>query len=444
VALTAACALLASVLVALAPPSGAQEEPLKGTVPALRVEGNTLRDPNGNKVVLRGVSLPGLEAGAGPNGERAPQGIFSRIDMATDASQGWHARIIRLPVSRPYDTWDKDPDAYFSTYLDPAVRHCVARKVYCIVDLHHIGDYDDRRMAQVREFWRYVAPRYAGVSNVFYELYNEPVQRGDDASWATWRNLIQPVVDEVRAVAPDNIILVGSPRYDTGLREHELRTNPVRGKNLVYVAHIYPAVKPSQFDLIWGDASNVVPVCITEWGWDADWPQKNVPFIATTSGWGQPFIRDMDSRPGLACDTAWAFDSYWGPRMFELDWSVKGGERGMGQAVKDRLAAMADNDQPTGGASGGAAPAAPAPTTRAPEGTASPVPSAPDPEADAEGAAAPADPEPTATSGGGSSSSAPPPAGGGGSAPDGGAAGLLARLQELVQQLRVALQSLMG
>lgn len=417
----AACALFLSVLVALAPRSQAQESPPAGTVPPLHVEGNTLRDPNGKKVVLRGVSLPGLEAGAGPNGEPAPEGIFSRIDLATDASQGWHAKIIRLPVSRPFDSWDRDPDKYFSTYLDPAVRHCIAKKVYCIVDLHHIGDYDEARMQQVREFWRYVAPRYAGVPNVFYELYNEPVQLGNDASWGTWRDTIQPVVDEVRSVAPDNIILVGSPRYDTGLREQELRANPVRGENLVYVAHMYPAVDPEQFDLLWGAASDVVPVCVTEWGWDADWPDKDVPFIGTTSGWGMPFIRDMDSRPGLACDTAWAFDSYWGPRMFDLDWEVTGGERGMGQTVKDRLAAKADSDQPTG-----------SPTSAPPSAT--PL---PDEEVSPSPAAAP-----TPTAAGSSSGTGVFPTGDGGGL-DGDSRGILTRLGELLERLMAALRSIL-
>jgi endoglucanase len=415
-----ACSLLVSMLVALVPPSEAQTAPPAGTVPPLHVEGNTLRDPNGRKVVLRGVSLPGLEAGAGPKGDPAPQGILSRIDLATDASQGWHAKIVRLPVDFPGGAWQANPDEYFSTLLDPAVRHCVAKKVYCIIDLHYIGDYDQARMQQVREFWRYVAPRYANVPNVFYELYNEPVQLGGDASWGTWRNTIQPVVDEIRSVAPENIILVGSPRYDTGLRPQELRADPVRGTNLVYVAHMYPASGPQHWDHLWGAATDVVPVCVTEWGWDADWPEKDNPIVGTTSGWGLPFIHYMDSKPGVACDTAWAFDPYWGSRMFKPGWQqLTGGENGMGQTVKDRLAAKAGSDQPTGGATGSPPPASPLPqeeTSPAP----SPMPSADD-----------------------APGTTPPPTGGG-DEPDGDSGGILAGLRALLDRLMAALRSFLG
>jgi hypothetical protein len=35
--------------------------------------------------------------------------------------------------------WRASPDTYFTTYLDPAVKHCIRKQIYCIIDWHYIA-----------------------------------------------------------------------------------------------------------------------------------------------------------------------------------------------------------------------------------------------------------------------------------------------------------------
>src|ERR1041385_4031547 len=62
--------------------------------PWLSVSGRFIKDPQGNNVELRGVSL--VDVGVADTRTR---NAVQQINMAPDASNGWFARVIRLPVS---------------------------------------------------------------------------------------------------------------------------------------------------------------------------------------------------------------------------------------------------------------------------------------------------------------------------------------------------------
>src|SRR5512138_3478661 len=83
------------------------------STPWLSVSGRYIKDPQGNNVVLRGISLTDVSV-ADSRTRRAPQ----LIDMATNDADGWYARVVRLPVypdaidGQP--GWNAGPDAYFN------------------------------------------------------------------------------------------------------------------------------------------------------------------------------------------------------------------------------------------------------------------------------------------------------------------------------------------
>ena len=296
--------------------------------PWLHVQGNLLKDPSGNTVILRGVDLTDL-AVVTKHGKTAPQ----LIDLATDSAQGWYAHVVRLAVyPDAIDQtagWNANPDAYFNTYLNPAINECVARQIYCIIDWHYITDYSSGAVnTATTNFWNYVAPRYANTPNVIFELYNEPTTPNN---WSTWKSTAQPWVNLIRAAAPNNIILIGSPQWSQ--TTNNAASSPFSGSNLMYVVHIYPQHGgQSTWDSWVGNTSNTVPYFITEYGWQNG---GGNPTSGTTSGFGVPFENYLDSK-GLS-STAWVFDTIWQPIMFDANWNLLGGDNYMGQQTQQYL-----------------------------------------------------------------------------------------------------------
>ncbi|HXQ37428.1 MAG TPA: cellulase family glycosylhydrolase, partial [Anaerolineales bacterium] len=203
--------------------------------PWLSVSGRFIRDPQGNNVVLRGVSLIDVSVA-----NSRPRNAVTLTNMLTNDADGWYARVVRFPVypdaidGQP--GWRANPDAYFNNHLDPAIQNCISKQIYCIIDWHYIRDYNNSEVdTATRAFWNYVAPSYANVPNVIYELYNEPI---NPDNWSTWKQWAQPWVNIIRSHAPNNLILIGGPRWSQSLSS--AASDPFVGSNLVYVAHIYP------------------------------------------------------------------------------------------------------------------------------------------------------------------------------------------------------------
>jgi endoglucanase len=81
-----------------------------------------------------------------------------------------------------------------------------------------------------------MAGQYGKYPNVIYELFNEP----DYETWPEVKAYSEELIQTIRAKDPDNIILVGSPRWD---QEIQLpAADPIKGySNLMYTVHFYAA-----------------------------------------------------------------------------------------------------------------------------------------------------------------------------------------------------------
>jgi hypothetical protein len=201
-------------------------------IPPLHTDGRFFKDPQGNVVILRGVAL------ADPldlDNRGEDMDVARLLTQLADASAGFYTRVVRLTVfPRIYLA---DPDGYFKDHLEPAVRRATELGLYVIIDWHEIADIEtvgDRPSA----FWNVMAPKFAHQNNVLYELFNEPMNLGNP-SWTLWKQRAQPWVDQIRAIAPDRIILIGGPYWDQQIAGAS--TDPFAGDNLAYVGHIYPA-----------------------------------------------------------------------------------------------------------------------------------------------------------------------------------------------------------
>lgn len=313
-------------------------------LPWLHVEGNRIKDPAGNDVILRGVSLIDLgvtELWEG--GIRAMIDRLTKIDDTQGSSPGWYTRVVRLAVV-PSDGESDSPieyqagsDAYYSTILRPAVDYALSKGLYVIIDWHYIEDTSLHRDT-TNAFWADIAPRFAGDSHVMFELYNEPINGG---SWPSVKPDMQSFYDTVRSGAPQNLVLVGTPNWSQVVGP--AATDPIVGQNIVYVAHMYP--------LHWNNqslrnqivtAAAVHPVFITEWGFQSG---SNNILNGTISNYGTPFKQFLEDNE--LSWTAWCASNNWGPPIFNTDYTLRVGEGEMGGFVKDFLYEKRDSNLPS-------------------------------------------------------------------------------------------------
>ena len=322
---------------------------LNAATPWLHTDGNEIKDPAGNVVVLRGVDSIDLGAMQTWYG-----GEVNLIDRITDKSNtegnspGWYPRVVRLyvhPVDEAsfpgiYSFTPFGSDDYYNTLLRPVIDYCKTKDLYVIIDWHYIANtYASTHQATTSEFWEYMAPRFANDSHVLFELFNEPINGG---SWPSVKSDMQTWVNIVRRYAPYNLILVGGPDYCKVIAPQA--TNPIDGNNIVYVWHMYPGYGTSG----WNDVNickAVYPVFLTEWGFDMY--TVDGYFHGTITGFGQPIMNFVE---GLKIsNSAWEACWAWQSPMFNTDWTLRVGEDKMGGFVKDTLYLRRNDDQPSEG-----------------------------------------------------------------------------------------------
>ncbi|WP_135364602.1 glycoside hydrolase family 5 protein [Halosimplex halophilum] len=127
--------------------------------PQLHRDGNKLKDPSGNEVILRGVNIADPARLARSWRGKDTMGVFEKATSTDDADEGgWYSRIIRIPT-QPQDIssaandlqmvhdddWgpllpgqidESDMETYFSTYVDPLVDAAEEQGLYVMIDYH--------------------------------------------------------------------------------------------------------------------------------------------------------------------------------------------------------------------------------------------------------------------------------------------------------------------
>jgi endoglucanase/cellulose 1,4-beta-cellobiosidase len=108
-----------------------------------------------------------------------------------------------------------------------------------------------------------MAQTYGETENVIYEIYNEPL----DVSWS---EVVKPyaiqVIQAIRAIDPDNLIIVGSPEWSQ--RVDLVAEDPITTfSNIAYTLHFYTVYHQDWLrDRATAAINNGIPIFVTEWG----------------------------------------------------------------------------------------------------------------------------------------------------------------------------------
>ncbi|HLK88324.1 MAG TPA: cellulase family glycosylhydrolase, partial [Polyangia bacterium] len=217
--------------------------------------------------------------------------------------------------------------SYVSQILKPAVDYATSKNLYVIIDYHQIDNATSgTSAADANTFWTDIAPQFASYANVFYEIFNEPIDTS--VPWSTLKPVVQMLINTVRAAAPDTVIIVPSNSWDQ--KTGDAASDPPTGGNLMFTAHIYNTNWSSTFQSQVATATAKVPVFVTEWGANASDPSSFGTGLQTTlEGDGASW-------------TAWVTDNSWAPPMF-IDSSITTLNT-FGMQVKSWLAADVTSD----------------------------------------------------------------------------------------------------
>ncbi len=319
-----------------------------GTISPLHVDGNQLKDPHGNTVVLHGfMDTPSpyfnnwrWGGSCDDNTVQPCIDYFDKIFKAvTDTTQGAYCNLFRLHLDC---CWTNDPNKqsdgkesgeadisrfsesrlkkYLKSLYFPIAQKAMKRGLYVIMRPPgvcpgnlKVGDYYQEYLMTV---WDIVTQNTNVLKNAGWlsiELANEPVSIKDangNSSAKAMHDYFQPIVDKIRANGFTGIIWVPGTGWQASYADYA--TYPITGYNIGYAVHDYTGWYGCSDDHCDPDAlikqfHNQVPVvdtnpiAITEIDWSpvdpnqeghynehGDWVQPNMGTWSTgsTSKWG--------------------------------------------------------------------------------------------------------------------------------------------------------------
>ena len=243
------------------PGNDASEPPVANPVAEhgqLAVVGTQLLDQAGKPVQLKGVSSQWLNY----ESRTYPE---SKNGLAY-ARDHWKLSVIRAAMgTEAAGGYLSGPNgkAAMQDKMNTIIQNAIDLGIYVIVDWHTSAAVTatTTQQADAVAFFTDIAQRYGASPNVIYEPFNEPRR----VTWAQIKPYHEAVVAAIRAVDPDNLIVLGTPTFSQDV--DIAAQDPVAGTNLLYTLHFYACTHKQPLR----DKANVAlglgaPLFITEFG----------------------------------------------------------------------------------------------------------------------------------------------------------------------------------
>lgn len=189
----------------------------------LSVKGTQLVDKNQNPIVLRGVSF----------GWHSMWPRFYNAKAVDWLKKDFNCTVVRAALGIEIGEYPYLKATEFSKEkLEAVVKGAIKSDIYVIIDWHS----HNINLQEAKVFFAEMSKKYGKYPNVIYEVFNEP----DYETWPEVKAYSEEIIKVIRANDPDNIILVGSPKWD---QEVQLPAqDPIKGfDNLMYTMHFYAA-----------------------------------------------------------------------------------------------------------------------------------------------------------------------------------------------------------
>lgn len=215
---------------------------------------------NGNRVLAGGqpASFAGNSlfwSNTGWGGEK-----YYNADVVRWLKSDWQAGLVRVALGiEGRGGYLQDPQPNLAR-VRTVVEAAIANDVYVIIDWH--SHHAEKQRDQAIAFFQDMARRYGARPHVIYEIYNEPLQ-------VSWRGTLKPyaqaVIGAIRAIDPDNLIVVGTPNWSQDV--DVAAADPLAGSNIAYSLHFYAGTHGQRLrDKAQVALDRGVALFVTEWG----------------------------------------------------------------------------------------------------------------------------------------------------------------------------------
>jgi endoglucanase len=241
----------------------------------LRVEGNKIVGEDKKTASLAGCSFFWSQW----------MGQYWNADCVRWLQQDWRIGIVRAAMGIEPDGYLANPEQEKARVIK-VVDAAIASGMYVIIDWH--DHHAERHAKESIAFFQEMARKYGRQPHVIYEIYNEPLV-------VSWKDVVKPyaeqVVAAIRAIDPDNLIVVGTPRWSQDV--DVAAADPIVAANIAYTLHFYAGThKQPLRDKALAALSKGAALFVTEWGTcnaDGDGPVDEI----STSAW-LGFMRTWD------------------------------------------------------------------------------------------------------------------------------------------------------
>jgi len=240
---------------------------------SLSVKGTKMIDQHGKVTVLNGVSY----------GWHNWWPRFYNKESVKWLASDWKCSVVRAAMGIDPKNGYIDKADWSKEKMEAIIQGAIENNIYVIIDWHS----HTKKLDAAKAFFSEMATKYGKNPHIIYELYNEPVKD----TWQQVKDYSIELIETIRAIDPDNIILVGSPHWDQDI--HLAADDPIQGfDNLMYTCHFYAATHGKflrdrcDYTMNKGlavfisesagmEASGNGPINYTEWQNWIDWCKKN-------------------------------------------------------------------------------------------------------------------------------------------------------------------------
>lgn len=172
----------------------------------------------------------------------------------------WKSKIVRVAMGVDEGGGYLQDPAGNKARAKAVIDAAIANDMYVIIDWHtHHGE---QYTSQAITFFQEMARTYGNRNHVIYEIYNEPLA----VSWSgTLKPYAQQVISAIRAIDPDNLIIVGTPNWSQDV--DAASRDPLSGSNIAYTLHFYAGSHGAWLrEKAQTALNNGIALFVTEWG----------------------------------------------------------------------------------------------------------------------------------------------------------------------------------
>jgi endoglucanase len=195
-------------------------------------------------------------------------------------AEDWNISVIRAAIGVGVEGGYRENEGDAKGKARAVIRAAIDQGIYVIVDWHAHSVDDNRN--QAKAFFEEIAREYGAHPNIIYEVFNEPV----DQSWGEIKSYAEEIIRAIRAIDPDNVILVGCRSWSQEILEPA--GDPITGQtNIAYTTHFYAGTHQQWLrDRVKKALDRGIHVFISEWGTSqADGGSDGVVHFDESSKW---------------------------------------------------------------------------------------------------------------------------------------------------------------